>query len=1165
MNWHPIEPSPKAANNGELKIWGKLKQILKSEEGVAFFQYPVFGPWGVRQSEPDILLILRRFGIFVLEVKGCYLHNIKSIAGHTWEMHDWYKPTMQPWKQNSMQIDAVKSLMTDLAIYFPIHGRVILPFISEEQWKQSQLMPSGHDPIWTSDLLETEAFMNKVDEISKHMPAPKLSEKEWALLKSKFEHRNAMLDIENNRPEPIIIQYNGDVPDNATIKDIIAKSTTSHDWQEEGYTYLVATAKLDNERSKAFQPSHQINTGNKINTHFYWADSKPMAAGNEEKHQLVHLLFHKSLRHLVPDRIISRTTERTLLGRAIEEYSGSDEFRKQQLTHDIFEWSDAIATIESEGMSEGVEPSLEFTTPSIERLTKDIQRAFEDQLRLQVGVGCTFERAVTTYLRSKFRSTKYVVMEGFSFLTPLQKSFIEACRENGSQVIIIHPFRDEQKSGFEGITSTYSYLGIKPIKIKTDFKSSQGTRDLKNLKTGLFSSEKFSQPFNNDGSVIINSFRHQNDEVAYCINQIHLYLLTNNAIELQKDNIYKITNEKLLKDIVVVAQDPDSFAPLLLEEASLRNLPGNIFNTPPRQLLLTPLGQFILILYNIWKNDSLELVDDQFESLLASGLWSSAQSTTDRFRLIRNQWFAHCKTEGDWLSGFTSLKRHIDNHKDDNRLPSSIISKADIDTWNSLLTSVIGLCKLLFDGSKQSIRDHVDKLVQGLAASYKREELLDTELELLIKIEEALLELTKSESLAISPREFGDILNSLVKERKQVDPNKHFEIKPNKINIVKPQGIDNSKQKIIFYLGVNNKNIPRGHSTSWPIFNYNLDQHYEQERYIFLAVVRAATDLISISFSYTDGENAFKPSLYLTEITDTLGITLPKPLNYIQNIEIGTTIHNEIITPMSDFSTSDVFRFTDLYHYSLCPFRYKLERLDRRAKLQTDTFNLRFQAQGIWLRRAFEIWQDSGPLKFKVGTSPTQQAIDYLTTLVQQVKKDVQEYFPAFDYNDWNGIEHRVYSAIQQLCAYNIAKFRTKEAIGCKIEDGTIILNIEGQLDPIRVIENNLIILYDECNKKNQVIVSNVHLHEEWSIPRTQELEADTPATLLKDGAEIYTCDSTCFRKWQNDFQNFNNFSVQSRKELLMVIKNINSNFFPKNPGSHCSYCPAQSTCLGIE
>lgn len=106
MLFYPTEPLddsvPQAA------VWNAVRQAFAQDEGVAYYRFPISDAKGFALHEADILIVLRHFGLFVLEVKGYCINNITGIQGHVWQTKNWYTPEEYPLKQVLAQVFALK-------------------------------------------------------------------------------------------------------------------------------------------------------------------------------------------------------------------------------------------------------------------------------------------------------------------------------------------------------------------------------------------------------------------------------------------------------------------------------------------------------------------------------------------------------------------------------------------------------------------------------------------------------------------------------------------------------------------------------------------------------------------------------------------------------------------------------------------------------------------------------------------------------------------------------------------------------------------------------------------------------------------------------------------------------------------------------------------------
>lgn len=76
MEFIPSEPFD--SNVAQRRIWSVLRQALANDEGVCYYRYPIFSGDRSRR-EPDILLLHREWGLYVIECKGFEIENVSRI------------------------------------------------------------------------------------------------------------------------------------------------------------------------------------------------------------------------------------------------------------------------------------------------------------------------------------------------------------------------------------------------------------------------------------------------------------------------------------------------------------------------------------------------------------------------------------------------------------------------------------------------------------------------------------------------------------------------------------------------------------------------------------------------------------------------------------------------------------------------------------------------------------------------------------------------------------------------------------------------------------------------------------------------------------------------------------------------------------------------------
>jgi len=182
MKFNPNYPNDN--NKGQRQLWHALKNAFERDDGVAYYRYPIFATSKRGRSEPDFLMIHRRFGIWIFESKGCQIGQIGAIEGHDWQMLDWYATSMSPVSQVEAQFFEIKRLFerdTELAkLNIPFEYRIVLPFVTTSEWDKQGFSkhPSTHGIVWLDEDISGGTFRQKVQAASGAY-MPKLSDDQW--------------------------------------------------------------------------------------------------------------------------------------------------------------------------------------------------------------------------------------------------------------------------------------------------------------------------------------------------------------------------------------------------------------------------------------------------------------------------------------------------------------------------------------------------------------------------------------------------------------------------------------------------------------------------------------------------------------------------------------------------------------------------------------------------------------------------------------------------------------------------------------------------------------------------------------------------------------------------------------------------------------------------
>ncbi|WP_310614507.1 NERD domain-containing protein [Limnohabitans sp.] len=81
---------PNGNNKGQRQLWHALKNTFERDDGVSYYRHSIFATSKRGCSEPDFLMIHRRFGIWIFESKGC---RIESVDRRGQNRRRWIEPS----------------------------------------------------------------------------------------------------------------------------------------------------------------------------------------------------------------------------------------------------------------------------------------------------------------------------------------------------------------------------------------------------------------------------------------------------------------------------------------------------------------------------------------------------------------------------------------------------------------------------------------------------------------------------------------------------------------------------------------------------------------------------------------------------------------------------------------------------------------------------------------------------------------------------------------------------------------------------------------------------------------------------------------------------------------------------------------------------------------
>lgn len=907
-----------------------------------------------------------------------------------------------------------------------------------------------------------------------------------------------------------ILGYGGPPLDNGQLADLLGLPTH--------YTYLVATTALERWRAEGFKPPGQLD-------------------GDEPR-----LYFPIAIRQLLGGHgLLTRTEERVLLRRLLPKVAASGLGREEQLLRDSGLWVEAVADCVARGEDLRRTETLrqlrdEWACPVLGDIVAGIQGEWWS---IEVD-GTTegrrsFEALARDWVDSRPDLGDLLVLEGFTRLTALQAHLLDTLSTYTDTVVLV-PYDRRLPKAYAQLARTYrSYWGSGPVGAS---EASPTAAALHRARERLFVEPP--EPLGPDGSLRVHAFPHRHDEVAACVLR---------AKQLLDDGV-------AVEDIAVVVPSTPAFAPLLQEEAERFDLPVAL-GLPPRLLLLTPLGRFILTLYELWGGGRLTMTAEQFEALLGSGwLGARAQLSVRRFHLVRQQLFERLQTMAEWQSLLAAWRTDRPQFAVD-RVPSSMLDDVTVALWIEVVDQVEGIVRRLFTTADRSIGEHVRLLLDELDG-LPLEQVLATERELIERIREALTQAAEASTLDISADEFGELLTALAREYEATaDGDVEAAAPPQgRLWVTTPDGIDGVTRRVVLMLGVDEVSFPRPFSEGWPRTRGGIDAHLDQERYRFVAVVRAATELLELSYARRVGRSAVGPSPYLQRLVVTPTAPPRRAPAVPATPRVATT------TPRRRTS----YRLDELVQVATCEWRYALERLDPEARVLHDLFHTGPLLQAAWFHHTLSWAETEGGLHWTA-----EDVVDRLRSGLSAVRPEVAARFPAVRPLLWFTAERRLLDQFGWISSHIAPRsfplrFAPAPRLAYDLVVGDDLVEV---VVPLRHAYRSGAFL--------RRIDTDV-MHELWVLPPkgdnddTGWADAERTRFATRYGAFVwwkqavtaalaYTTRHIAPAAYD---QYFAPRHRQVSADLVRLVDAANRSSLEKRPGDQCIYCPVRSACLGL-
>lgn len=920
------------------------------------------------------------------------------------------------------------------------------------------------------------------------------------------------------------------------------------------YTYITATKALASVReSEGLIPEHQR-----------------LEDDRGEKRKMI--LFANIVRAWTKQKyaLSSRGEEKTMLFRAMNEVSKGTTHLRDLLRHDFSSWIRILYGLAALGIdlrhtSLPDEKRKQLVNPVIETHLKDIQSSFYD--RLEAEGKRLFEAAARDYLQTRSSPTELVIMEGFTYFTDLQQWFIEQCRKQGKEVVFIAPYRERQKQAFFIIEETYKIVATH-CRFTLDTPKISGNTDVAFLQEQLLQNEicaVFPDPVSN---VLLKQYPNRDRELQGCIAQLKCWF----------DSGYEPKEVAVVmrrsKEFIDRLRDYMTMNPLYYRDQTTGKTRKVELVTSPRLLLLTPVGRFILNLYQIWQENSLHLKADLMESILSSGwLGAGVQDSTPVFRAVKYQYFTTCRSKDEWLSVLKQLEQ--DSEKDTVfRLPVQLVDKETVRRWHEVIELLDRVCNRLFNQKEVSVAKHIEVLQEELNQMLPKA-LRKTERLVLEKIQTVFQELSTYFSIPLTTEEFGEAIHALTKgentEEEEESQDEGEELSPDLLRIVTPETLDGMVYKAVLYLGCDNVHVPVLYPEPWPFYVDGREKHLMTERYMFLTVVRSASEQLVLSYAQKDGDRSFQPSTYMQEVERLLGCKR-EVQGILDTLDLSLA-HDAVKAVKVKSAKRKSYDLSELAHYGLCPLRYRLELLHPEARMYRNEWQLQIYAQSTWLNRIYGQIEQSNLKSAKEDTF-----YQSLLVFMEATREEIRRMFPAFSPIIWHAIEIQVKDQLAYLANWQHSYFRSV----FKGSKESFSVLIDGEVEE-RTIKITFEIPYMLQSAKFNLAMLGDLLSGEWLLPGKDENDGkEGHGEVEIDGVQLFNNQYQAVSWWRKTINSF--FAIEMgqvvakndhTKKLKVhyeslpekvgqLVKNIESNKFPMHSGEHCTSCPVRPECLGI-
>ncbi|AXV05058.1 hypothetical protein DVS28_a0351 [Euzebya pacifica] len=836
-----------------------------------------------------------------------------------------------------------------------------------------------------------------------------------------------------------------------------------------------------------------------------------------------HVWFPDAMSLLVDGPYLTTTDLRVLVRRYANQISDME--RSWQIRHDAGLLVEALDDAWQRGTTPGI--------PADEHIGKDLAKLLVDLHRWIMshpdrGTRLPLPKLLRTTIEAWDGLPNVVVMEGFTFLTPVQRHLVKTHMTRG-QVHVVMRHR-QHDALFKALEHTHrNWWPASTRRLETVPVSPAGMASLRrSFKLGVSAAPS---PL-----ASCRGYHHRHAEVDACLDRIEAHIASGGKAD----------------DIAIVTPMRGQYDQLLREQAELRDLPVQI-GVPPQLLLLTPVGRFVLLLYQVWVDGELCLEPAQLAEIIGSGwLGEAAQASATTLRLLSDQWFDRCRTADEWRTSLGQLVRAPDDGSTE-RLPTSLVGRRSElpSLWAEAIGIVSGLAERLFGTGPRTIGGHVRLLLEQLETLSGSPD-FSIEQQIIEEVRLSLEEAADSGGMELEAEEFGEVLVALSQRyREAEEADGVAEAAPEgQVWLTTPKGIDVVSRQLVLALGFDATQVPQRFTPGWPIPREDLGVHLDIQRYLFGTLLWSASQELHISYAENTNRGPVSASVYLDAVAPVQHTRAPTP---------SPPATPPPTTPDPGVWRRDEYLLPQVAVYGLCPYRYRAEMLDERAGVMSDEFHLRVIAEVALLETTFDNAASARPVDDMAGLRALLREC-YVTA-----RGALRDAFPGLSEASWRVITERTGENMTYLLDTRLSH----------VTDGP--LSVEQAWSRADVLRDgdHRIRLKTTVKHMLQTPSGRYFLHEplvlrHFSYPEKYTENVDLELVERQDASVFRTRgDALRFIADGERLLNRGNPSgddVDRIRDLAsQLILSIERKAFPKNPGDHCAHCPALTTCLGRE